>query len=91
MNRTADCLLSHEIIGLGLTIIDSGDPTLRGVEGTVVSETRNTISVRTDSNRTKKVAKKTATRMEFRLASGACFINGTSLIGRPEDRISRLR
>lgn len=81
-------VLVHEIIGLGAKIVDSTDPTLNGVSGSIVFETRNTISIRTDSA-VKQIAKKAATKIEIKTHSGVCFISGSSLIGRPEDRTSR--
>lgn len=81
-------VLAHEIIGLGAKIVESIDPTLNGVSGSIVFETRNTISIRTDSA-VKKIAKKAATKIEIKTHSGVCFISGSSLIGRPEDRTSR--
>jgi RNase P/RNase MRP subunit p29 len=35
------------------------------------------------------LSKKNATSIRFSIDSGSCFISGSSLIGRPEDRISR--
>jgi ribonuclease P protein subunit POP4 len=81
-------LLAHEIIGLGATIVESTDPTLKGVSGTVVFETRNTILIRTNTT-VKQIAKKAAKMIEIRTHHGVCFISGSSMIGRPEDRVSR--
>ena len=82
-------VLVHEIIGLGAKIVESTDPTLQGIRGTIVFETKSTISIRTDSS-IKRIAKKTAKKIEIKTNSGVCFISGSSMIGRPEDRISRL-
>jgi len=79
----------HEIIGLGAKIVESTDPTLNGVSGSIIFETKNTISIRTVSA-VKQIAKKAAKKIEIKTQSGVCFISGSSLIGRPEDRISRL-
>ncbi|MGI0015451.1 MAG: ribonuclease P protein component 1 [Nitrososphaera sp.] len=87
---TADNILSHEIIGLGVRLLESTDPRLEGLNGTVVFETRNTFSVRQNSGRIIQVAKKVAKRIEVQTRPGVCFISGSSLIGRPEDRLSRL-
>lgn len=81
-------VLVHEIIGLGVKIVESTDPTLNGVSGSIVFETRNTISIRTVSA-VKQIAKKAAKKIEIKTQSGVCFISGSSLIGRPEDRTSR--
>jgi ribonuclease P protein subunit POP4 len=82
-------VLVHEIIGLGAKIVESTDPTLQGISGTIVLETKNTISVRVDSS-VKQIAKKAAKKIEVKTDSGVCFISGSSMIGKPEDRTRRL-
>jgi ribonuclease P protein subunit POP4 len=82
-------VLVHEIIGLKARIVDSTDPTLQTVSGSIVFETKNTISILTDSA-VIQIGKKTAKKIEIKTRFGVCFISGSSLIGRPEDRISRL-
>ena len=79
----ADTILSHEIIGLEVEILN---PSMRG---NIIGETKNTILVRTTKG-TKVVPKGNST-IKFKLDSGVCFISSSSLIGRPEDRISRKR
>jgi ribonuclease P protein subunit POP4 len=86
---TLENVLVDEIIGLDARIVESTDPSLRGIRGSIVFETKNTISIRTDSS-VKQIAKKTAKKIEIKTYSGVCFISGSSMIGRPEDRISRL-
>jgi ribonuclease P protein subunit POP4 len=82
-------MLVQEIIGLVAKIVESTDPTLEDVSGSIVSETKNMISIRTGSS-VKQVAKQVAKKIEIKTYAGGCFISGSSLIGRPEDRISRL-
>ena len=67
-----------------LTVVDSLDPTLVGLTGTVLEETRRTIRVLTDSGRV-RLAKNVIT---FRIDSGE-LIEGSSVTQRPEDRINR--
>jgi len=81
-------VLVHEIIGLGARIVESTDPTLNGISGLIVFESRNTILIRTGSA-LKQIAKKAAKKIELNTQSGVCFISGSSLIGRPEARTSR--
>ncbi len=80
---------AHELIGLDAKIVESTDPSLAGVRGTIVFETKNMITVKT-GNGTKQIAKAAAKKIEFATPAGACFISGSSLIARPEDRVSRL-
>ena len=86
---TLSNILSHELVGLDAKIVESTDPSLAGVRGTIVFETKNTITVRAGS-RTKQIAKSAAKNIEIATQTGACFISGSSLIARPEDRVSRL-
>lgn len=85
---TADNLLAHELIGLYIEVIEGSAADLKGLSGTVIQETRNTISIRAGS-RTKLIAKNSARKIKVVFSSGTCFISGSSLIGRPEDRISK--
>jgi RNase P/RNase MRP subunit p29 len=89
MTITAANIHAHEIIGLGAKIIDSSDSSLVGTSGTIVFETKNTISIRTGSA-IKQIAKTVARKIEIQTQAGVCFISGSSMIGRPEDRVSRL-
>ncbi|MBM30795.1 MAG: hypothetical protein CMD77_07780 [Gammaproteobacteria bacterium] len=67
-----------------ITVVESLDPTLVGLTGTVLEETRRTIRVLTDSGRV-RLAKNVIT---FRIDSGE-IIEGSSVTQRPEDRINR--
>ena len=87
---TAENILSHEIIGLNAKVLESSNRTLINESGRVVGETKNTITIRTKSGLKKVIAKNTAKRIRFKLPFGVCFINGIELIGRPEDRISKI-
>lgn len=86
---TADNILVHELVGLQVKIIESSDPTLENIKGIIVFETKNMISIRTNGG-VKQIPKLAAKKIELHMQSGACFISGSSLIGRPEDRTSRI-
>lgn len=88
MTITAENVLAHEIIGLGARIVESTDPTLQAVSGTIVLETKNMLSIKVNSE-VKQVPKKAAKKIRIETQSGVCFISGSSLTGRPEDRTSR--
>ncbi|MDB4819231.1 ribonuclease P protein subunit [Euryarchaeota archaeon] len=72
--------LSREI-----SIIDSADPTLIGVKGKVLEETRRTIIVQTQ-NGEKTFAKDV---IQFTLDLEQNVIDGATVTQRPEDRINR--
>ena len=86
---TANNVLAHELIGLDAKIVESTDPSLAGIKGTIVFETKNTLTIRT-GNKTRQIAKSVAKKIEVATQTGACFISGSSMIARPEDRVSRL-
>ncbi|MCI0562584.1 MAG: ribonuclease P protein subunit [Nitrososphaera sp.] len=90
MTVTRENLLANEITGLEVRVLASTDPSLCNLRGIIVLETKHTLSIRTESNAIKKIAKNAVRKMELLTDSGVCFISGSSLIGRAEDRISRL-
>jgi ribonuclease P protein subunit POP4 len=89
MTVTAKTISAHEFIGLWVKIVDSSDPKLNDLIGTIVFETRNTLLIRTSST-IRRIPKKTMKKIAIQTETGVCFISGSSIIGRPEDRISRL-
>ncbi len=88
---TVNCqnLLWHEIVGLRAKILESSDSTIQGSDGTIVFETKNTLFIRKDSA-VRQVSKRAAKTLRVQTPSCVCFISGSALIGRPEDRIARL-
>ncbi len=83
-------LLSHEPIGLEAKIIQSREPTLNGLEGLVVYETKKTIQIYSKGRL--KTVPKDICKFSFRLPQGvAVEVDGSRLLARPEDRIKRLR
>src|SRR5215204_6583319 len=90
MTLNCENVLSRGIVGVPAKILESPDSTLQGIVGTVVFETKNTIFIREDFT-VRQVAKRAAKKLQLQRPSCACFISGSALIGRPEDRISRLK
>ncbi|MFC6835202.1 ribonuclease P protein component 1 [Halomarina ordinaria] len=95
---TAETLPRHELVGLHVRVVESTDPTLVGVEGEVVMETTNTLTV--EGARPVQVPKAVAT-FEFALpASGDeprtddreyVVVEGERLVARPARRTERTR
>ena len=78
-------IIYGEIIGLKVKIIKSTHPGYVGIEGNVVDETQNEITVRHEDKR-KDIVKK-ASIFQFTSPDGAVTeIDGRILVGRPEDR-----
>ena len=67
-----------------ITVVGSPDPSLGGLRGTVLDETRRTIRVLTENGRV-RLAKDVIT---FTIDSGR-VIDGSAVTQRPEDRINR--
>ncbi|HEY6668983.1 MAG TPA: ribonuclease P protein subunit [Candidatus Nitrosopolaris sp.] len=83
-----ESILAQEIVGLKAEIrYNVGKKKI--VYGRIVFETKNMITIKTKSG-VKKIAKGVSTRIKLYNPSGACFISGAALIGRPEDRVSRI-
>lgn len=79
-------ILRHEIIGLEVRIPYAKDPTLKGIKGTVIDETRNMLVL---SRRGKmfSIPKSVAT-FRFKLQDGTLVdVDGTRLVGHPENRL----
>ena len=82
---TTENLIFHEIVGLYASTFDSGP--YSGLSGQIVRETRNMIILR--SGEVLKSLPKNCINIKLTLPTCGCFISGSSLIGRPEDRIVR--
>jgi len=82
-------IFAHELVGLQAKIEESSDRSLVGLSGTIVLETKNMISIN-DGTGVKHISKLVARKIQLCLPSGSCFINGLSLIGRSEDRVTTL-
>lgn len=80
-------LRKHELIGLAVVVRRATDPSLVGLQGRVVDETRNTLLVDTARGE-KRIPKKGA---EFMFGPEESLIQGDDLLFRPEDRIKKAR
>ena len=82
----------RELIGLEVTIVTHLDPSLIGMNGRVMDETRSMFLVRTEEKE-KKVAKKGAL-FEFNVpgprGTMKIVLKGDDLVHRPEDRTKKL-
>ncbi|EMA35779.1 ribonuclease P protein component 1 [Halococcus hamelinensis] len=91
MAVTPETVARHELCGLPARVAAADDPSLVGTQGRVVSETKSTLRVETDSTRTKQVPKAGAT-FEFDLTgesetdSAFVTVEGTRLLAPPARR-----
>ncbi len=73
------------ILARNISIVNSTDPTLVGINGKILEETRRTIIVQT-KNGEKTFAKNV---IQFTLDSEKEVIDGAAVTQRPENRINR--
>lgn len=74
-----------ELIGLPLEIEDSENKSLMGLKGTIIDETKNTFTIRTDEG-DKKIMKDQV-KVLVRKNSKIYRVDGRVLSKRPEERI----
>lgn len=80
-------VLKYELIGLEIEIKKSHNPTLVGMKGRIVEETRNMIKIQT-KNKEKTIIKDQIT-FTTNIRNKKIEINGKLLVGRPEDRLKK--
>lgn len=89
MNITPQNLIAHELIGIEARIVESKDPMLMNISGKIVYETRKMLML--NVNGESKMIPKPITKLMLKLSDNVtCVVNGTDLVGRPEDRIQKL-
>ncbi|HII15292.1 MAG TPA: ribonuclease P protein subunit [Nanoarchaeota archaeon] len=83
---TAD-ILRHELIGLEIEVVTSPNSSLVGIKGKIIDETRNTLRIQGRG----KVLTIMKNAIVFRASIGGRIveIDGSSIMGRPEDRIKK--
>lgn len=86
--RNLKTILQSPLIGLKAKILGSTNQYNIGIAGTIVDETKNTLTIMEDSKK-KLVLKKGAT-LQLTLEDGTVVkLEGNSILGKPEDRIKR--
>lgn len=80
-------IIRHEIIGLNAEVVKAKNPSLVGIKGKIVDETKNTITIRQDSNM-KKILKEQAV-FKIGFENKIFQIDGKLLVGRSEDRLKK--
>jgi ribonuclease P protein subunit POP4 len=89
MKLTPGNLTQHELIGLPVCVLDGSNPSLQGLAGTVVDETRNMLVIETATGAEKKLPK-AGNQFCFIIPDGPRVrVKGERLIARPEDRIRK--
>ena len=79
-------IVRGELIGLSIEVIDAKNPSVVGIKGKIIDETKNTIVIQSD--KVKKLIKNQI-KMKIKLKDKIIEIDGKNLVGRPEDRIKK--
>lgn len=83
---TPQNILRHELIGLTVKVSEATNPSIKGIRGAVVDETKNTLKVLTPRG-TLMIPKDAAT-FRFKLPDGVQVdVDGRRLVARPENRL----
>jgi ribonuclease P protein subunit POP4 len=88
MRITPENIVRHELTGLPLHIVESTDPNLVCKRGVILGESKKMIHFRTDQGELR--VSKNISVFDVTLPDGIMVrINGSVLLGRPEDRIKK--
>ena len=86
--KVTPSIVQDEFIGLETSVARCSNPSVVGLKGLVVDETRNTFTLSCNSER-KVVIKDTAV-FDFTLSNGTVVeIDGKVMMGRPENRLKK--
>ncbi len=86
INRYID-FRSYELIGLEVSIVSSPDTSIQNISGIVINDTKNTLQLQFN-NKIKTIQKLGNT---FLFHKHNIDIPGKYLIGRPEERLTKVR
>ena len=81
-------VLQHEFIGRKVQIEYRPLKNNRIINGKIIFETKNTFSIK-DELKSYVIPKKAINQLGLVIKDEICFIHGSMLIGRPEDRLTK--
>lgn len=81
-------VLQHEFIGSKAQIEYGTLDNKRIINGKIIFETKNTFSIR-DELKSYVIPKKAISQLGLVVEDEICFMNGSMLVGRPEDRLTK--
>jgi ribonuclease P protein subunit POP4 len=86
--KVTPTFVQGELIGLNAKVVKSTNPSYKGITGTVIDETRNTLIIRHE-NKDKIIVKNVAV-FYFTTQDGIVVeVDGNTILGRPEDRVKK--
>ncbi len=88
MQRKLRDIPKGEFIGKMVEVMQAENPTLVGVHGRVIDETKNTFVIEGENKETKTLVKKQVT-LKTTIDGKEYLIDGKLLQGRPEERLKK--
>ncbi|MCH7902134.1 ribonuclease P protein component 1 [archaeon] len=85
---SAENILSHELIGLEVSVSESTDENRKGIKGKVIDETKNVMVIESDG--IEKVVPKKESEFEFTLGKEKVKVKGDKILYTPEQRVKVL-
>jgi len=85
MKITPNEVLGCELIGVKIKVVNSSNKSLIGIEGKVIDETKNTLTI--EKNDKEKKIIKSQSKFEIMYKGKKFHIDGKILVARPEDRL----
>ncbi len=82
---TTDTISRHEFIGLETKIIDSSNPQVVGLNGTIINETKSMFTLNTQKGM--KMIPKLTNDWGFSIKGKNLIVKGTTITKRPHERI----
>lgn len=79
-------ILRHELIGLNVIVASSKDPSMKGIRGMVVDETKNMLTIA--SKESQMLVPKGISTFRFKLPDKTLVeVDGARLVASPENRL----
>ncbi len=86
--KVTPAFVQSELIGLKAKVVKSTNASNKGIRGTVIDETRNTLTIRQE-DQDKVIAKGTSV-FHLTTTDGTIIeVDGNLITGRPEDRLKK--
>jgi len=82
---TVDTISRHEFIGLETKIINSSNPQVIGLNGTIINETKSMFTLSTEKGM--KMIPKLTNDWVFSIKGNELTVKGTAITKRPHERI----
>tara|TARA_Y100000310_G_C20395065_1_gene674693 strand:- start:328 stop:606 length:279 start_codon:yes stop_codon:yes gene_type:complete len=79
-----------EFVGLNIEITSSKNPSIKGMKGKIINETKNMFEIETEEGETKKLIKEQIT-FKTKIKNKNFIIEGKVLKGKPEDRTKKIQ